>query len=118
MSPPRTPPPASAVDKSATDKSAVDKSSPVGKVPPYYIQHKREQVQAFDKLVQQLDPFTEKQFLEYLMNVGDEPIPSKILHSSQNLSFDRFCSLANGIARRIKTKREHHLFCICLFLTT
>ena len=78
--------------------------------------HKCNQVQAFDKNVQ-LDPFTEKQFLECL-DVGDKLIPSEIPHSPQNLSIDGFCSLANGIAQSIKETREHHLLCIYLFLTT
>ena len=92
-----------------------DKSSSVGKVPPYFIQHKRDQVQAFDKNVQ-LDPFTAKQFLECL-DVRDKLIPSEIPHSPQNLSIDGFCSLANGIAQSIKETREHYLLCIYLFLT-
>ena len=97
--------------------SVLDESSPVGKVPPYFLQHKREQVQAFDKNVQQLDPFTEEQFLNYL-NVKDTLIPSGITHPPQSFSIDGFCSLANDIARSIKSTREHHLLCIYLFLTT
>ena len=81
------------------------------------IRHKRDQVQAFDKNVQQLDPLTEKQFLECL-GVRDNLIPSEFPHSPQNLSIDGFCSLANGIAQSIKETREHHLLCIYLFLTT
>ena len=89
-----------------------DKSSSVGKVPPYFIQHKRDQVQAFDKNVQ-LDPFTAKQFLECL-DVGDKLIPSEIPHSPQNLSIDGFCSLANDIAQSIREKRERRL-CVFIF---
>ena len=81
------------------------------------IRHKRDQVQAFDKNVQQLDPLTEKQFLECL-GVRDNLIRSEFPHSPQNLSIDGFCSLANGIAQSIKETREHHLLCIYLFLTT
>jgi hypothetical protein len=105
----RTPPPT----------SAPVKSSPVGKVQPYYIQHKRDQVQAFDEsmVMEQLKPFTtEQQFLECLA-VSDGLFPSKIPDSHNGLSFDGFCSLANDIAKSIKATREHRLLCIYLFLT-
>lgn len=101
----RTPPPA----------SAPVKSSPVGKVPPYFIQDKRDQVQAFDENVQQLEGFTPEQFLECL-RVSE--IYNQIPDSPHSPSIDGFCSLANDIAQSIKAKREHHLLCIYLSLTT
>ena len=108
----RTPPPA----------SAPVKSSPVGKVPPYFIQDKRDQVQAFDENVQQLEGFTPEQFLECLRVSEINRIPdskiNQIPDSPDSFSIDGFCSLANDIARSIKAKREHHLLCIYLSLTT
>jgi hypothetical protein len=103
----RTPPPA----------SAPVKSSPVGKVQPYFIQHKRDQVQAFDQNVQQLEPLTPEQLLKYL-DVNDNLFPSDISDSPDDPSIDGFLPLANDIAQSIKARREHHLLCIYLFLTT
>ena len=102
----RTPPPA----------SVPVKSSPVGKVQPYYIQRKRDQVQAFDENVQNLKPLTPEKFLEYL-DVSDSLFPSDISASPDGLSIDGFLPLANQIAQSIKAKREH-LLSIYLFLTT
>ncbi len=103
----RTPPPA----------SAPVKSSPVGKVQPYYIQHKRDQVQAFDESVQQLECLTEEQFLKYL-HFTDNLFPSDISNSLPGLSINGFLPVANSIARSIKARREHHLLSIYLFLMT
>jgi hypothetical protein len=103
----RTPPPA----------SAPVKSSPVGKVQPYFIQHKRDQVQAFDRNVQQLEPLTPEQLLECL-DVNDNLFPSDISDSPDDPSIGGFLPLANDIAQSIKARREHHLWCIYLFLTT
>jgi hypothetical protein len=100
----RTPPPA----------SAPAKSSPVRRVQPYYIQHKRDQVQAFDENGQQLERFTSQEhFLDYL-DVGDDLLPSDI--SNRRHDLDNFLTLANEIAQSIKARREHHLLCIYLFL--
>ncbi len=101
----RTPPPA----------SAPVKSSPVGKVQPYYIQHKRDQVQAFHENVQQLECLTEDQFFKYLRVTEDLFPPDSPRGLSININ--SFCSLANEIARSIKARREHRLLCIYLFLT-
>jgi hypothetical protein len=103
----RTPPPA----------SAPAKSSPVGKVPPYFIPHKRDQVQAFDETVQQLELLTPEQFLKCL-GVRDDLLPSEIPNSARGLSNSNFCLRANVIARSIKARREHRLLCIYLFLRT
>jgi hypothetical protein len=103
----RTPPPA----------SAPFKSSPVGKVQPYYIQHKRDQVQAFDVNVQQLELLTPDQFLVCL-RFNDDMFHYKIPDSFGDPSIDNFCPLANDIAQSIKTKREHRLLYIHLFLRT
>ena len=45
-------------------------------------------------------------------------IYNQIPDSPHSPSIDGFCSLANDIARSIKAKREHHLLCIYLSLTT
>jgi hypothetical protein len=103
----RTPPPA----------SAPFKSSPVGKVQPYFIQHKRDQVQKFDVNVQQLETLTPKKFLECL-GVSDNVLTPNISDSHYEFSINGFLPLANGIAQSIKARREHHLLCIYLFLTT
>ena len=55
----------------------VYESSPAGKVQPYFIQHKRDRVQAFDENVQWLEPLTPEQFLESL-DVSDNLLPSDI----------------------------------------
>ncbi len=103
----RTPPP----------PSAPDKSSPFGKVQPYYIQHKRDQVQAFDESIQQLKCLTEEEFLEYL-DFTDNLFPPDISDSLPGLSISGFLPVANNIARSIKARREHHLLSIYLFLMT
>jgi hypothetical protein len=103
----RTPPPASAPVKSA----------PVGKVHPHVIQHKRNQVQAFNENAQQLELLTPEQFLECL-GVSDDLSPSEIPDSPRGLSIDDFCPLANDIAQSIKARREHRLLCNYLFLRT
>jgi hypothetical protein len=95
--------------------SAPVKSSPVGKVQPYFIQHKRDRVQAFDENEQQLEGLTTEQFLERLA-VSDNLFPSKIPDPPNGLSIDGFCSLANEIALSIKARRGHRLLCIYLFL--
>jgi hypothetical protein len=94
--------------------SAPVKSSPVGKVQPYFIPHKRDQVQAFDKNVQYSERLTPEQFLERLA-VNDNLFPSV---SPQDRSIEKFCSLANKVALFIYEKCEHHLLCIYPFLTT
>jgi hypothetical protein len=105
----RTPPPPA---------SAPVESSPVGKVQPYFIQHKRDQVQAFDKAVQEPEPFTtSEQFFDYLKVRGDL-FPSDICNPHGGLSIDNFVLWANEIAKSIKARREHRLLCIYLFLTT
>jgi hypothetical protein len=103
-----TPPPASAA------KSALAKSSP-----PYLIQYKRDRVQAFDDSIEQ-ELFTSEEFLTCLdFDDSDALLPSRIPCSlSGFFSVDGFLSLANGIAGFIKAKRENHLLCIYLFLTT
>ena len=93
------------------------KSSPVGKVQPYFIQHKRDQVQTFDKSVQQLETLTSDAFLDDL-RASNINFPSDIANSHPGLSMDDFCSRANDIAQTIKARREHRLLCIYLFLTT
>jgi hypothetical protein len=103
----RTPPPA----------SAPLKSSPVGKAQPYFIQHKRDQVQKFDVNVQQLETLTPEKFLECL-DVSDDVLTSNISDPHYEFSINGFLPLANGIAQSIKARREHHLLCIYLFLTT
>ena len=103
----RTPPPA----------SAPFKSSPVGKIQPYFIQHKRDQVQKFDVNVQQLEPLTPEKFLKCL-DVSDDVLTSHISDSCHDFSMNGFLPLANGIAQSIKARGEHHLLCIYLFLTT
>ena len=108
--PPRTPPPSSAADKSST----------VGKVPPYIIQHKRDQVQAFDKNVQQTECITEQQFFNCL-GFGDKKFPPMIPNSLQPRPIEGFCDLANGIAQYIQqsnVKSEHFLLYVYVFLTT
>ena len=102
----RTPPPA----------SAPFKSSP-GKVQPYFLQHRRNEIQKFDVNVQQLESLTPKKFLECL-DVSDDVFTSYTSDSNYNFSINGFLPLANGIARSIKARREHHLLCIYLFLTT
>jgi hypothetical protein len=101
-----------------TPASAPVGSSPVGKIQPNFIQHKRDQVQAFDKVVQEPEPFaTSEQFLDYLKVRGDL-FPSDISNPRRGLSIDGFLPLANDIAQSIKARCEHHLLCIYLFLTT
>ncbi len=107
-----TPPPASAA------KSAPAKSSPVGKVDPYFIQHKRDQVQAFDDGIQQLEPIPSQEFLKCLRFHDALQLPSTIPSPLGGFSIDGFLTLANDIAGSIKKKREYHLLCIYLFLTT
>jgi hypothetical protein len=97
--------------------SAPFKSSPVGKVQPYFIQHQRDQVQKFDVDVQKLEPLTPEKFLECL-DVSDDVLTSYISDSHYDFSINGFLPLANGIAQSIKARREHHLLCIYLFLTT
>ncbi|KAN0139749.1 hypothetical protein V8E53_002411 [Lactarius tabidus] len=89
----RTPPPA----------SAPFKSFPVGKVQPYFIQHKRNQVQKFDVNVQQLETLTPKKFLECL-GVSDNVLTSNISDSHYEFSINGFLPLANGIAQSIKAR--------------
>jgi hypothetical protein len=97
--------------------SAPPKSSPVGKIGPDFIQHKRDQVQAFDDKVQRLEPFTTpEEFLEYFR--VDQQHASEIPDSPRDFSIDNFCNLANDIARSIKARGEHHLLYIYLFLMT
>ena len=93
------------------------KSSPVGKVQPYFIQHKRDQVQKFDVNVQQLELLTPEKFLECL-DVSDDVLTPCIPDSHYDFSINGFLPLANGIAQSIKARREHHLLCVYLFLTT
>jgi hypothetical protein len=100
----RTPPPA----------SAPVKSSPVGKVQPYYIRHKRSQVQAFDENIQE-NPLTQEQFLQ-CFNVDDDLIPSDIFDSRRGLSIDGFLPLANEIAQSIQEMREQPPFVYLSFL--
>jgi hypothetical protein len=93
----------------------------VGKVQPYYIQHKRDEVQAFDKTFQELKSImmTPEAFTECLRGSGSDSLfPSEIPESPRGLSIDGFCGLANDIAQSIKTRREHCHLCIYLFLTT
>src|SRR5882672_5744213 len=105
-----TPPPASAA------KSAPAKSSPVGKVPPYFIQHKRDQVQAFEYSTQKLKPISREKFLKYLYP-NNALLPPEIPAELRDFfSIDDFLSLANGVAKLIQEKREYHLLCIYLFL--
>jgi hypothetical protein len=92
------------------------KSSPVGKIPRAVPPHKRDQVQAFDENVQQLQLINSKRFLECL-RVDDNVLPSEIPHLRPVFSIDDFCSLANDIAHSIKEKRERRLSSIYLFLT-
>jgi hypothetical protein len=107
-----TPPPALAA------KSYPTRSSPIGHVPPYFVQHKRDQVQAFDDSIA-LEPLPLEDFLRCLLFNVSETLPSKIPSSLRGLfSIDCFVDLANGIAKTIKAKREYHLLCINLFLTT
>src|SRR5260221_5217251 len=99
-----TPPPASAA------KSAPAKSSPVGKVEPYFIQHKRDQLQAFDDGIRQLEPLSSQEFLKCLRLHDDPKLPSTTPSLPRDFfSIDGFLSLANNIAESIKTKREYHL---------
>ena len=97
----RTPPPA----------SAPVESSPVGKVPPFFVQHKRDQVQAFDENIQKkaasLEP---EQFLK-ILNEDDIVFPSEFPGKKEDISIDRFCFLANDIALSIQRKSEHSLVC-------
>jgi hypothetical protein len=67
--------------------------------------------------VQEPEPFTSEQFLDYL-NVRGDLFPSDISNPPDGLSIGNFCSLANEIAKSIKARREHRLLCIYLFLTT
>ncbi len=100
-----TPPPASAA------KSAPAKSSPVGKVPPYF-------VQAFDYSIQELVVLSPQELLKCL-DPNDALLPPEIPDSLRGFfSIDGFLSLANGIAELIHEEREYHLLCIYLFLTT
>lgn len=93
-------------------------SSPVSKVQPYFLQHKCDEVQTFDKNVQQLETITPEQFLEHLRGSdGDDLLPSEIPKLG-GLTINNFCDLANGIAQSINARREHCLLCIYLFLTT
>ena len=112
--PPPQPPATPTSAKSAPIKS---KSSPVGKVPPFFAPHKRDQVQAFDESVQQQEFITSNEFLECL-RIDDNVLPSKTPDSLLGLSIDGFCLLANDIALSIKKQREHRNLSICFFLTT
>ena len=91
------------------------KSFPDGKVPPYFIPHKRDQVEAFDENVQQLENINEERFFK-LLDVNDNLL--EIPDSPSRLSKDNFCSLVNDIAMAIKEAREHRRLCVYLFLTT
>ena len=94
-------------------------ASLVDKVPPYLIQHKYDQVQAFDNNTEQ-ELLTSEEFLNCLdFDDSDALLPSRIPTSlSGFFSIDCFLDLANGIAKFIKAEREYHLLCIYLFLTT
>jgi len=111
-----TPPPASAA------KSAPAKSSPVSKISRYFIQHKRDQLQAFDDSVQQPVPLSPQDFLKCLgfndAQLNDFLPPSTTSRSHRDSSIDGFLALANDIAGFIKSKREYHLLWSYLFLTT
>jgi hypothetical protein len=84
------------------------KPSPV-KVPPYFIPHKRDQVQAFDENVPRFESITAEEFLEYL-DAGEKY--NQNLVPPHSPSMDGFCSLANDIAQSIKathSRNDHNL---------
>jgi hypothetical protein len=86
-------------------------SSPA-KVSPYYLENKRDQVQAFNKNLHQLESFnTPNDFLESLA-VPDDLLPPEpwTPGSAPGLSARRFLTEANNIAKSIHHSREHHLF--------
>jgi hypothetical protein len=82
------------------------------KVSPYYLENKRDQVQAFNENLHQLESFnTPNDFLESLA-VPDDLLPPEpwTPGSASGLSARRFLTEANNIAKYIHNLREHHLF--------
>ena len=67
--------------------------------------------------LEQLEPLTPDNFLKYL-HASDIKFHFDVADSHRGLSIDDFCSRAKDIAQTIKARREHHLLCIYLFLTT
>ena len=67
--------------------------------------------------LEQLEPLTPDNFFKYL-HASDIEFHFDVADSHCGLSIDDFCSRANDIAQTIKARREHHLLCIYLFLTT
>ena len=67
----------------------------------YVVQPKRDQVQAFDENIQQLEFLTPIEFLKYL-RVSDDLLSFKIPDSVDDFSIHRFINSANGISRSIK----------------
>lgn len=101
----------------AASQSAPAGSSRVDRVTPYFVQHKRDQVQAFDDSIQP-EPLPSEEFLDCLgfNNNNNSVLPSEVPRSFRGVSIGSFLKSANTIAKHIKTKCEYHLFAYLSFL--
>ncbi|KAG9048044.1 hypothetical protein FS837_000932 [Tulasnella sp. UAMH 9824] len=82
-------------------------SSPVTRVPRYFAEHKRDQVQAFayDEKLHKLQDFESPDgFLDFLHGSSDEPIPLSSIPHINKWSPQTFLNAANRIAKSIKSE--------------
>lgn len=88
-------------------------SSPVTRVPPYFAEQKRDQVQvfAFNKELHKLRDFeSSKGFLDFLHGSSDGTIPLLSIPHINKWSPQTFLNEANTIAKSIQSERRHRLF--------
>ncbi|KAG8961125.1 hypothetical protein FRC00_013191 [Tulasnella sp. 408] len=82
-------------------------SSPVTRIPRYFAEHKRDQVQAFayDEKLHKLQDFDSRDgFLDFLHGSGDKPIPLSSIPHTKKWSQKTFLDAANTIATSIKSE--------------
>ncbi|KAG9020642.1 hypothetical protein FS837_007994, partial [Tulasnella sp. UAMH 9824] len=92
-----------------SNQAPPSQSSPVTRVPPYFAEHKRDQVQvfAFNEELHELRDFESSDgFLDFLDGSSDEPIPLSSIPHIKKWSTQTFLKAANTIAKSIKSQRK------------